>query len=110
MATAAKTRKPKPPREPEEPTRRPLSDAVINLRLSRRLRDTIDDAASSLGKTRTEFILDSVRKDAIDTLLDRRVFVLGNDQYAAFVRALEAPPVPNEKLKNLLRRKPQWEK
>jgi uncharacterized protein (DUF1778 family) len=84
-------------------------DAVLNVRLSKALRDQIDRAADVLGKTRTEFILESARMRAIDVLLDQRLFTLNEDQYAAFLRALESTPAPNKKLKRLLASKAPWE-
>lgn len=84
-------------------------DAVINVRLSRALRDLIDRAADVLGKTRSEFLLESARMQAVDVLLDQRLFTLNDEQYLAFARALEAPPVPNDKLKRLLASKAPWE-
>ena len=80
-----------------EPRRR--RDTVINVRLTKMLRDLIDRAADVVGKTRSEFILESARTHAIDVLLDRRLFTLHAEQYEAFIRTLEAPPEPNEKLK-----------
>jgi uncharacterized protein (DUF1778 family) len=74
----------------------------VNLRMPRRLRGMIDDAAAATGKTRTDFILESSRKQAADVLLDRRVFRLGEKQYAAFLSALDAPPAPDAKLKRLM--------
>ncbi|MEX0853281.1 MAG: DUF1778 domain-containing protein [Bauldia sp.] len=38
------------------------------------------------------------------------VFDLDADQWAAFTRALDKPPAPNEKLRRLMARKPPWEK
>ena len=52
-------------------------DAVINVRLSTKLRDLIDSAAEVVGKTRTDFILESARKHAVDVLLDQRLFSFG---------------------------------
>jgi uncharacterized protein (DUF1778 family) len=95
--------------EPARDLRR-RRDTVINVRLTKMLRDLIDRAADVLGKTRTEFILESARTHAIDVLLDRRLFTLNEDQYEAFIRSLEAPPAPNEKLKRLLASKSPWEK
>jgi len=74
------------------------------------LRDLIDRAADIVGKTRSEFILESARTHAIDVLLDRRLFTLNDEQYESFIRTLEAPPPPNEKLKRLLASKSPWEK
>lgn len=85
-------------------------DTVINVRVSRTLRELIDRAADVLGKSRTEFILESARTHAIDVLLDQRLFTLDAERYDAFISALEAPPAPNEKLKQLLASKAPWEK
>jgi uncharacterized protein (DUF1778 family) len=82
----------------------------INLRIETHTRQLIDDAAAVLGKTRTEFMIDSARKVAIDVLLDQRLFVLDPARYDAFVHALDNPPAPGPKLRSLLRRAPAWEK
>ena len=81
----------------------------INLRIEAQTRRLIDDAASALGKTRTEFMIDSARTRAIDVLLDQRLFVLDAAQHDAFVAALDDPPAPGPKLRALLRRTPAWE-
>ncbi|QWG15939.1 DUF1778 domain-containing protein [Bradyrhizobium sediminis] len=82
----------------------------INLRIETHTRQLIDDAAAVLGKTRTEFMIDSARKVAIDVLLDQRLFVLDPERYDAFVHALDNPPAPGPKLRSLLRRAPAWGK
>ena len=82
----------------------------INLRLEAVTRRLIDDAAAVLGKTRTEFMVESARRQAIDVLLDQRMFVLEPARYDAFVNALDHPPAPGPKLKALLRRVPAWQK
>ena len=82
----------------------------INLRLEAVTRRLIDDAAAVLGKTRTEFMVESARRHAIDVLLDQRMFVLEPARYDAFVDALDHPPAPGPKLKALLRRVPAWQK
>lgn len=89
---------------------RPRPDTAINLRISRAARDEIDTAASLVGKTRTEFILESARQHAIDVLLDRRLFTLGGAQMTAFLKALDEPAPPNAKLKKLMAGKSPWEK
>ena len=91
---------------------RPLSPEAkgsINLRIESHTRQLIDDAAAILGKTRTEFMIDSARSLAIDVLLDQRLFVLDSDRYDAFIHALDNPPAPGPKLRALLRRVPAWE-
>ena len=82
----------------------------INLRIEANTRQLIDDAAAILGKTRTEFMIDSARRQAIDVLLDQRLFVLDADRYDAFMYALDNPPAPGPKLRALLSRRPAWEK
>jgi uncharacterized protein (DUF1778 family) len=80
----------------------------INLRIEASTRQLIDEAAALLGKTRTEFMVESARRHAIDVLLDRRLFVLNSDGYDRFMHALDNPPAPGPKLRSLLRRIPAW--
>lgn len=80
----------------------------INLRIEAGTRQLIDDAAAVLGKTRTEFMIESARQQAIDVLLDQRLFMLDAERYDAFLHALDNPPVPGPKLRSLLRRVPAW--
>src|SRR2546423_4916354 len=80
----------------------------INLRIETQTRQLIDDAAAILGKTRTQFMIDSARRQAIDVLLDQRLFVLDSDRYDVFVHTLDNPPAPGPKLRSLLRRVPAW--
>lgn len=82
----------------------------INLRIEAHTRQLIDDAAAVLGKTRTEFMIETARRQAIDVLLDQRLFVLDPDRYHAFMHALDNPPAPGPKLRSLLRRAPAWQK
>lgn len=83
---------------------------TVNLRIETHTRQLIDDAAAILGKTRTEFMIESARQQAIDVLLDQRLFVLAADRYDAFMEALDNPPAPGPKLRSLLRRIPVWQK
>lgn len=80
----------------------------INLRIEANTRRLIDDAAAALGKTRTEFMVESARRRAVDVLLDQRLFALDADKHDSFVHALDHPPAPGPKLRSLLRRKPAW--
>lgn len=90
--------------------RAPESDGKgsINLRIETGTRRLIDDAAAVLGKTRTEFMIESARRQAIDVLVDQRLFALDPDRYETFMSALDNPPAPGPKLKALLRRIPAW--
>jgi uncharacterized protein (DUF1778 family) len=80
----------------------------INLRIETQTRQLIDEAAAVLGKTRTEFLVESARRQAVDVLLDQRLFTLDADRYDAFMDALDNPPPPGPKLTALMRRIPAW--
>lgn len=82
----------------------------ISLRIEANTRKLIDDAAAVLGKTRTEFMIDSARQQAIDVLLDQRLFMLDSQRFDAFMHALDNPPAPGPKLQALLRKAPAWQK
>lgn len=92
---------------------RPLASETkgsINLRIEAHTRQLIDDAAAVLGKTRTEFMIDSARALAIDVLLDQRLFEMDSSRYEAFLHVLDNPPPPGPRLRALLRRVPAWGK
>lgn len=84
----------------------PETKVSINLRIDAHARRLIDEAAASLGKTRTEFMIETARREALDVLLDQRLFVLDEAHYEAFVDALDHPVPPGPKLQALLRRSP----
>ncbi|MGD9895517.1 MAG: DUF1778 domain-containing protein [Candidatus Methylacidiphilaceae bacterium] len=82
----------------------------INLRIETGTRQLIDEAAAALGKTRTEFMVESARRQAVDVLLDQRLFSLDPKRYDSFIQMLDNPPAVGPKLKALLRRIPAWQK
>lgn len=86
----------------------PEPKGSINLRIEMHTRQLIDEAAAVLGKTRTEFMIESARRQAVDVLLDQRLFTLESSRYDAFMDALDNPPAPGPKLTALLRRIPAW--
>jgi uncharacterized protein (DUF1778 family) len=85
------------------------SDAVVNVRLSVKTRDLIDSAAALSGKTRTEFMLESATREAVDVLLDQRLIALEDDDFAAFQSILDNPPPASARLRQLLAEKAPWE-
>lgn len=95
--------------QPVKRVRKKASETSISMRISAQMLSLIDDAAAVAGKSRTEFVLESARRHAVDVLLDQRLFVLDEDQHAAFMRALDDPPAPSARLKQLMRRKAAWE-
>jgi uncharacterized protein (DUF1778 family) len=83
---------------------------TINIRARQQQQDLIDRAAKTLGKTRSEFMLDTACREAENVLLEQRLFRLDEDAFDSFVDALDAPVADNPKLRALLRRTPLWEK
>ena len=82
----------------------------LNLRIPPAERNLIDQAAQSTGKTRTDFILEAARRAAEDALLDRAVLSVSSEAYAEFVRRLDAPAQPNERLRRTMATKLPWAK
>lgn len=85
-------------------------DAVIHIRAPKKTKELIESAASVVGKTLSEFTLESASKHATDVLLDQRLFLLDSAKYSAFIKALDAPPAAGAKLKALMKRRPLWQK
>lgn len=86
-----------------------LRSQNINIRVDPKQRDLIDHASRVVGKTRTDFILDTVTREAQNTLLDQRLFLLDDAQWRAFLAALDAPAKPNQKLRELMAIKAPWD-
>ena len=84
--------------------------SLINLRVTPRDRDLIDRAAATLGKNRSEFMMDATRMAAEDALLDRTAFRLDAERFSAFMAQLDAPPTPNAALRKLLATLVPWDK
>jgi uncharacterized protein (DUF1778 family) len=84
-------------------------DTLINMRVHSSTRDYIDKAAKSIGKDRSDFMLEAAYEKAQEILLDRTAFFLDDEQWDAFNRILDNPPKPNEKLLALLATKAPWE-
>ncbi len=84
-------------------------DALINMRVHSNTRDFIDRAAQSVGKDRSDFMLEAACEKAQEILLDRTLFMLDKEQWKEFNRVLDNPPKPNEKLRKLLATPAPWE-
>lgn len=90
-------------------TPQPTRSATVNLRLQAGARDLIDRAAATLGKSRTEFMVEAARREAETVLLDRCYFAIEGKAFAAFSAALDRPPADNPRLRRLLRSSAPWE-
>ena len=84
-------------------------DININIRAKRRQRDLIDQAAELLGKTRSDFMLETACREAEDVLLDQRVFTLDAESFKKLQAILDAPPKENPRLRQLMATKAPWE-
>ena len=83
---------------------------TINLRASRKQKALIDQAAVALGRSRSDFMLDTACREAEAVLLDRRYFVLSEEAFKRLTAILDKPPKDNPKLRRLLETRPPWER
>lgn len=79
-----------------------VRDAAINLRALPEQRDLIDHAATLLGKTRSDFMLEAACNKAQAVVLDQVFFSLNADKYQQFSAMLDAPPCHNPGLERLM--------
>jgi uncharacterized protein (DUF1778 family) len=82
---------------------------TLNVRVKSEDRNLIDRAARLLGKSRTDFLLESARRAAQDALLDQTLFKVSPSVYAEFVARLDAPPAPNDRLRRTMTTPAPWE-
>ncbi|MYZ52368.1 DUF1778 domain-containing protein [Malikia spinosa] len=85
-----------------------MRDAAINLRALPEQRDLIDQAASLLGKNRSDFMLEAACERAQAVVLDQIFFNLDADKFRQFTALLDAPPGPNLGLERLMAVKAPW--
>jgi len=83
---------------------------TINLRASMKQKVLIDRAAEALGRSRSDFMLDSACREAESVLLDRRYFALSAEAFARFASMLDKPPKDNPHLRRLLQTKAPWDR
>src|SRR5262245_43027738 len=90
-------------------TRTMSRDVMINLRANRKQRDMIDRAAETLGKSRSDFMLEVACREAESVLLDQRYFQLDEAQLKQFTAALDKRLMDSRRLRKLLGAKAPWE-
>jgi len=81
---------------------------TLNLRIPTEERNLIDLAAQASGKTRTDFVLSAARRAAEEALLDRSIMSVSAVAYADFIARLDAPPQPNERLRQTMNAEAPW--
>jgi uncharacterized protein (DUF1778 family) len=89
------------------PARR--KDDVIQIRASAEAKAILNRAAALRGQKLSEFMLESARREAEETILDQRTFFLDDEAHARFLALLDSAPAPSAKVRTRLRRKVPWE-
>jgi uncharacterized protein (DUF1778 family) len=82
---------------------------TLNFRVKAEDRNLIDRAARLLGKSRTDFMLESARRAAQDALLDQVLFKVSPKIHAEFVARLDASPAPNKRLRRMMTAPAPWD-
>lgn len=85
-----------------------MRNAAINLRALPEQRDLIDEAASLLGKNRSDFMLEVACERAQAILLDQVFFQLDNERFQQFNLLLDAPVNSNPGLDRLMAIETPW--
>jgi uncharacterized protein (DUF1778 family) len=84
-------------------------DEMISLRASREQKALIARAAETLGKSRSDFMLEAACREAETVLLDRLHFAVSEVAFRRFTAVLDKPPAANPKLRRLLQNTAPWD-
>ena len=82
----------------------------INIRAKAFQRDLIDQAAESLARSRSDFMLEAACQKAQEVLLDQAFFPVASETFEKLYALLETPLPPTDKLRRLLKTKAPWNK
>lgn len=85
-------------------------DDLIQIRASAATKAILNRAAAMRGQKLSEFMLESARARAEETILDQRLFALDDNAYNEFLAMLDAPAKPDKALRAKMKRKPAWER
>src|SRR5882757_1855104 len=85
-------------------------DDVIQIRASVATKAILNRAATLRGQKLSEFMLDSARRQAEETILDQRSFFLDAEAHKKFLAMLDSPAPPSRELRARMNRKPSWER
>jgi uncharacterized protein (DUF1778 family) len=83
-------------------------DDVIQIRASAETKAILNRAANIRGQKLSEFMLETARRQAEETLLDQRIFFLDDRAHEKFLALLDNPPKPSKELRALMNRRPSW--
>jgi uncharacterized protein (DUF1778 family) len=90
------------PLAPSSSSAAPRKASRLNLRASAQQDALIRKAAESVGRSVTDFVLDSACTTAEQVLADRCHFVLDDDAWQRFMAALDQPATDKPRLAKLL--------
>lgn len=82
---------------------------AVNLRVRTDTQSLIDRAASMLGRSRSDFMIEASRKAAEDAILDQRVIAVSAEAYSEFLAILDQPAEANELLRKTMQTPAPWE-
>lgn len=85
-------------------------DDLIQIRASAATKAILNRAAAMRGQKLSEFMLESARARAEETILDQRLFALDANAYNEFLAMLDARAKPDKALRARMKRKPAWER
>lgn len=80
-------------------------DETIQIRASAEAKAMLNRAAAARGQKLSEFVLESARQRAEETLLDQRLFLLDDAAFEAFAAMLDRPKELPEEVKRRLTRR-----
>lgn len=81
----------------------------LNIRIKSQQRSLVEQAASVLNKSVSDFVREVIIREASHILLDRSHFIVDAERWEMFTVALDAPPAENPRLDDLMKRKPRWQ-
>lgn len=82
--------------------------ARLGLRATPEQEAVLRRAAEAAHKSLTDFILDAAYREAEQTLLDQRLFMVSDSQYQALLDMMDRPDADNPGLAELFSRRPVW--
>ena len=91
------------------PARARPKDNAIQLRASAETKAVLNRAAALRGQTLSEFMLESARRQAEETILDQRTFFLDDKNHARFLALLDSPVKPSAEVRARYDRKAPWD-
>ena len=83
--------------------------APLNIQVKASQRALIEQAASAAEMTVSDFVRNAALLQAKNALLDLTNVAFNEQEWAAFVDALDAQPPSNPRLRDLMSRKATWE-